>query len=162
MLLFLDHILYRIVLFVHGMLCALRAVLVITSKLSMRLQTQTTFPQCLVCFEWCFKQLQEILLFSYFLSIYKSLMHFRTFLGLSSTPNTFFKINTKSKTNLYLLIFFLQNHQSYQIPCGLFHFKTWHFVIKWQLLGVPSWKGNFAYFTLLLQKVFGNKLRSQT
>ena len=68
------------------------------------------------------KQLQEILSFSYFPSFYKFLMHFMTYLMLSSTLNTLFKIAC-----IYSFRF---TEPLIVLLCGLFHFRTWHFVIK--------------------------------
>ena len=69
----------------------------------MRIQTQTTLPQCLVEYVLnVFKELQEIVSFLYFPSFNKFLVHFWTILMSSSTPNTLFKTNTKSKTCIYL------------------------------------------------------------
>ena len=69
------------------------------------------------CLNDVLKQLQEILLFSYFLSLYKFLVHFGMLLVSLSTPNTLFKINTKSKTSLHLLIAFYRtiNHANFSV-----------------------------------------------
>ena len=67
-----------------------------------------------------FKQLLEILSFSYFPSFYKFLVHFWTFLMLSSTPKVFSKINTKSKTSLHLLILFYRTINYTNFCVGFF------------------------------------------
>ena len=77
---------------------------------------------------WCvlndvFKQLQEILSFPYFPSFYKFSVYFWMFLMLSSTPNTLFKINTKSKTSLHLLISFYRTITHSNFCVGYFFYS---------------------------------------
>ena len=110
----------------------------ITSKLSMRIQTRTSLPQRWYVLNDVFKQLQEMLLLSYFPNL--CLQTFCAFLNVSHVivhPKIIIQNKYQKQNKLAFTNFVLQNPQSYQLLCGLFHFRTWHCVIKCQLLGVP-------------------------
>ena len=125
----------------------------------MRIQTQTTLPQRLVGFEWCSMKWNSVdFMFSQLFQFFGAFFFYISHVIVHPKYNCSKRI-PKAKQACIYLYFVLQNHQSYQLSCVLFHFRTWHFVTKCILLGVPSWKfGNYAYFTFLLRKVFWNNI----